>query len=115
MRNTAGGVIDAERAVMLAKYGFLEASISGPATVATTGTKYWTANVTNAGGNISYAWYWNGQFVGSTQTYARAFNSLYDGTAYLELTVTTSVGQRDEAQKLVYITTGGPGGGGPIE
>ena len=114
--NYGWGVIDAEKAVRDAYYGIFDVSISGPSTVATTGTKYWTANVTNAGGNITYAWYWDGQFVGGTQTYARAFNSLYNGTAYLELLVTTSVGQRDEAQKLVYITDDGPGGGpGPIE
>ena len=109
------GVIDAEKAMILARYGFLNVSITGPGTVSTTGTKYWTANVANAGGNINYSWYWNGQFVGSTQTYARAFNSIAPGTAYLELFVSTTVGQEGRAQKLIYLSDGMGGGPGPIE
>lgn len=108
------GVVDAERAVMLAKYGFLNATISGPSNVNTLGTKYWTADVTNAGGNIYYAWYWDGQYVGLGQTYGRAFNTITRGTSYLKLLVTTLVGQKDEYNKKIYIGYG-KGGGGPIE
>ncbi len=113
--NYGWGVIDAEKAARDAHFGPFQITINGPATVATTGVKYWEANVTNAGGNVYYTWYWNGQVVGYTQTYSRVFNNLYNGTAYLELHVNTSVGQEAQTQKLIYISDGFGGGPGPIE
>jgi len=106
------GAINAQLAVVLAKYGFLYATISGPSSVNTLGTKYWTANVANATGSIQYAWYWNGSWVGGQQTYARGFNSITQATVNLKLVVTTSVGQEDEFNKTIYIGYG-KGGGGP--
>ena len=113
--NYGWGVVDAERALMLAEYGFLSASISGSSYVNTTGITYWTANVENSGGYINYTWYWNGVPVGFNKTYGRNFMIINEQvTESLKLVVTTSVGQEDETYKKVYVGYG-KGGGDEIE
>lgn len=112
------GIIKAERAVMLAEYGFINAYISGVSSVDQTGTYNWSANVSNAGGNINYKWFWNGKQVSISSTYSRFFKSGYSETASLRLEVSTTVGQQDSYNRTITVFGGDTGGGdgpGPIK
>ncbi len=109
------GVIDAERALVLAEHGFINASITGPSVISQTGNRNWSANVSNAGGLVTYEWFWNGVSVGWSSNYSRNFLTISPATAQLRLEVTTSLGQHVVTSKTITITDGGSKGGNEIE
>ncbi len=109
------GVIDAEVALVLAEFGFVNATITGPSVISQTGYRYWNSNVSNAGGSVSYEWSWNGVAVGWSSSYGRNFSTLVPASAQLKLVVTTSLGQQDVTYKSITITDGTKGGGNEIE
>jgi hypothetical protein len=90
----------------------LSASISGPGQVSAYDYASWTAVAANGTGPYSYAWYRDGELVGTGSTYS----GYADGTGFtLTVNVTDSAGATATGYLFVSIASTNECGGGPSQ